>query len=221
MQNPWVNLPETPPFIALCDRESIQSYNQNADDEHRIHTEFMPEPFIGNPNAPVFILYRNPAFHKEHITILHNQDYLRLSRANLRHEHRGYPFYHLDPSLRDSPGYNWYRGKFKALIRDVGEEIVAHSIFVVEYFPYFTESEPGHLLSIPSQAYSFSLVEKAMRRRAVIIQAVGKNLWQNTAAIPGLATYPHSYELNSSRMPAISERNCPDGYPEIIRALGG
>lgn len=87
---------------------------------------------------------------------------------------------------------------------------------MIEYFPYTTEHF-GCNFQIPSQKYTFFLVEEAMRRNALIIQMRSKRVWQE--AIPALSGYPHYFALKNPQNPTISEKNCPDGYPEIVRVF--
>jgi len=75
----------------------------------------------------------------------------------------------------------------------------------------------GANISIPSQAYSFYLVQQAMKRNALIIQMRSRRVWQN--AIPELSDYRHYYVLKNPQNPVVSENNCPDGYPEILKRL--
>jgi len=87
---------------------------------------------------------------------------------------------------------------------------------VIEYFPYVSEKF-GCQTCIPSQAYNFYLVQEAIRRNALVIQMRSKRVWQE--AVPGLMSYHNYYELRNPQNPAISQNNCPDGYPEILKVL--
>ena len=87
---------------------------------------------------------------------------------------------------------------------------------MIEYFPYTTEHF-GCNFQIPSPKYSFYLVEEAMKRNALIIQMRSKRVWQRV--IPALSNYPRYFVLKNPQNPTISEKNCPDGFPEIVRVF--
>ncbi|HEV2579996.1 MAG TPA: hypothetical protein VGT44_04010, partial [Ktedonobacteraceae bacterium] len=98
-----------------------------------------------------------------------------------------------------------------------GVERVAREILVVEYFPYFTRRGIGNICLLPSQKYTFHLVREAMRRNAIIIKLRARRQW--LGVIPELTSYPNYYELNSPQNTCITQRNCPKGFPEILKAL--
>lgn len=222
MLNPWPGLPMAEPFVLADDEQIIRVYNTGLMEKYRenleVHLEVFPEPYSGNPQAKIVLLNLNPGYYPRNKEFgSGTADFFRMWRANLAHEPQQYPFYHLDPRLKGSPGEVYYRVKFKAPILEFGEKRVAEEFFVVEYFPYTTKSGFGNISCISSQHYNFYLVREAMRRNAVIIQMRAKQRWQEM--IPALRNYPHYYELRSAQNTAISERNCPDGYPEIRKAL--
>lgn len=51
-------------FALDSDRDLIKEYqNKNkANDEKRLHQELLPQPFQGNPNAPIWVLLLNPGY---------------------------------------------------------------------------------------------------------------------------------------------------------------
>lgn len=86
MENPWLLLPQDPPFVAAADRESIDAFNATADNDHRIHTDVLPEPFLGLPTADVVLLNLNPGFSEEEVAYHHLDAYFReAALANLAH----------------------------------------------------------------------------------------------------------------------------------------
>ncbi len=222
MQNPWLSLPESSPFVIVDDEQIILEYNKSLKEKHRedrnVHLEVFPEPYAGNPLAKIILLNLNPGYYPRNEEFGNGTaDFRRLWRANLSHEKQEYPFYHLDPRLKRTPGGVYYRPKFRQPIEEFGEKRLAEEFLVVEYFPYTTKRGIGSKCCIPSQEYGFYLVREAMRRNAIIIQMRSKMIWQE--ALPGLKSYPCYFELRSVQNTAISEKNCPDGYPEIRRLL--
>jgi hypothetical protein len=221
MHNLWRRLPKTGPFVLQCDKGHIQRFNAQAKPVHQIHLELLPEPYLGDPQqAKVIFLSLNPGYEEMDSWSLQDKDFVEASRANLMHERQEYPFFLLNPKFASSSGgFCWWRDKLKTLIYRYGFEKLANDICAIEYFPYHSKNFGFNNL-IPSQCYSFYLVEEAMKRDAppLIIWMWGRQ-WQE--AIPRLnkKKYPNYYALRSQRNVKVTEKNCPDGYPEILKAL--
>jgi len=216
MLNPWSKLPTIPPYILDFDKSEIDNNKTNLNENTELHFELLPEPFLGDPHAPVVLLNRNPGYSPDDITYHRQPAFIKLSRANLNHQLSDYSFYLLNPSV-SAPGRVWWDKKLRSLIRDTSREIVSNNLACVEFFPYHSKKFGYHKLSLPSQEYSFYLVQQAMARNAVIILMRSRKLW--LSAIPGLVNYPLLFSLRSVQNPMISPRNCPDGYTSIIKAL--
>lgn len=218
MQNPWIALPEKQPFVLPEDAPSLQTFNGVAKAEYSIHLELLPEPYLGSPKARIFLLNLNPGFNEDDATFHHGHAYfIQTSRANLLHEQLDYPFYLLDPQNLASPGSQWWLKHLHWLTDQYGLETIANELCVVEYFPYHSRKY-GFKQMVPSQHYSFWLVEEAMNQNALIIQMRRKKAWQDT--LPRLQTYHHYYELKNGQNPSISPHNCPEGYAAILNMLG-
>jgi len=116
VQNPWLSLPETPPFVLPGDKQIILDFNHKVKPQHRMHLNILPEPYTGNPEAKIILLNLNPGFYESNARFLTGDAYFqKTSRANLAHACQEYPFYLLDPRNSRSPGYDWYRKKSDAL----------------------------------------------------------------------------------------------------------
>lgn len=104
MRNPWIDLPETAPFVLACDKQGILDFNHTAKPEHTIHLELLPEPYTGNPEAKIILLNLNPGFYERNEKfLLGDEHFFKASRANLTHTRQDYPFYLLDPRNAASP----------------------------------------------------------------------------------------------------------------------
>jgi hypothetical protein len=66
MQNPWLTLPLSPPYILAEDDLAISAYNRIFHDkgkkEQAIYREAFPEPYCGNPQAPILLLNLDPGY---------------------------------------------------------------------------------------------------------------------------------------------------------------
>ena len=59
MDNPWGQLPEQAPYVLPADATAVESFNRRARDNHILHTEKLPEPYLGDPTAPIVLLNLN------------------------------------------------------------------------------------------------------------------------------------------------------------------
>jgi hypothetical protein len=227
MKNPWLELPGIIPFVLKEDLPIIQRFNTRFSPTHPvyIHTEGLPMPVLGRPESPVILLSLNPGFTEadidnpafEELATEEIQFHREAPIKNLRHEHLDYPFYLLDPKVKDAPGYGWWTGKLKHLIAEFGQKFVANNVLCVEFFPY-PSKRYGYCEILPSQRYSFYLVKEAMRRNAVIVGMRSLRLW--LSQVPELEKYPNFFALNNPQNPAVSPNNCPpDGYQKLQREL--
>lgn len=214
--NPWVNLPRQSPFVLPGDKDAISQFNSTkADHESLIHTEILPEPFLGNRNAPVVLLNLNPGF-KEKDTEWHaNPEFARRNRANLCHKRVEYPFYLLDPEIERT---QWWEQRLKPLIDRVGSaKTVAERVFCVEFFPYHSRKFRHRNVIAPSRAYSLALVRRAIARKAVILLMRGGRYW--LGQIPELAEYEKFFASQNPRKPYISPGNFRKGFEAAVRAI--
>src|SRR2546426_11104649 len=115
MRNPWLDLPHTPPFVLAGDMAAVGVFNTTATDAVRIHGELLPEPFLGDPQAPIVLLGLNPGFSPE--DALHHADptFANLLRRNLAHSPSDFPFYLLNPQI-SGPGQRWWEQRLARLL---------------------------------------------------------------------------------------------------------
>ena len=214
--NPWHSLPSREPFVLAGDRLQIEAFNRTAKREHQVDLTLRPEPFLGNPEAPVLLLGLNPGWSREDRAWHRRRDFSELCCRNLAHSTSSYPFYLLNPQL-DAPGSHWWRRRLRSVIEIVGLECTARSLMCVEYFPYHTNSFSSRTPLVDSQHYGFALVRRAMTRRAEILLMRSTRRWLE--AVPELDSYKHRHELRSVQNVSISPRNCPKGFMRLVSAL--
>lgn len=212
MINPWSNLPNSPPYLLPEDRECVERFNARAKEEHQLRLDTLPEPYLGNPEAPVVLLNLNPG-HSDEDALWHaRQDFSASARANLLHKESSYPFYLLNPAYADSPGHQWWNKHLRSLIEEFGLERVARAVLCVELLPYHSRRFHPSCLGVPSQRYGRGLVRAAIERKAVIIIMRARERWLK--AVPEIATAGF-HELRNPQNPCISANNCPAGYRAI------
>ncbi len=73
-------------------------------------------------------------------------------------------------------------------------------------------------MTLPSQWYSFDLVEQAIDRHAVIIVLGGGNDWD--VAVPSLRDYDRRFPANTPRSSWVSRGNLPEfAFDQVLEAL--
>ena len=216
MRNPWLDLPHQAPFVLTEDAKAVANFNRSATDATRIHVELLPEPFLGDPKAPVVLLSLNPGFSHEDADCHTDPTFARLSRANLEHRACDHPFYLLNPTV-SGPGRRWWDRRLSRLLDLAGRQVVASRVLCVEYFGYHSDVFAHRRLRLPSQEYGFFLVREALARRAIVVLTRGRQLWFN--AVPELEKHSRLFTLRSVQNTTISPRNCPTGFAKIAMAL--
>jgi hypothetical protein len=217
MDNPWRHLPKRFPYVLPADAAAVDRANKRPGEERRLHTEKLPEPYIGDPNTPIVLLTLNGRFEDDDYLFTLDPVGRALQLANLRHDPADYPFYHLDPRIKTFGGATYWRPRFEELIGKVGLEVVAHGVFCVEFFPYSSRTDAGIRDILDSQRYGFQLVEQAIDRDALIVLMRSRTEW--CAQVPRLASYDQLHTCTSPRKPYINRVQLPVAFPEIVRLL--
>jgi hypothetical protein len=216
-RNPWIELPTSAPYVVDSDRKLIELFNATAKPEHVVHLEHHPEPFLGNPDAPVVLLCLNPGYSSDCDRWYGDPVFANRARASLVHEPSPYPFHLLDPS-QPAPGHHWWSRKLRPLINATSLQAVARGVLCVEFFPYHSERFGHTKLRVPSQEYSFDLVRRAIARDAWIVFMRSERLW--FSVVPELASYRRLMRTRSVQNPVISPRNVEGEFDDLVGAVG-
>lgn len=230
-ENPWTELRLSGgPYVPEQDRCAVQEFNKETEDEDKkIHLELWPEPYLGDPDAPVVLLNANPGYDELDLLAHKKPAFAQKARQNLLHglNKTDYPFYLLDPDLTFAPGFWWWRKTLKDLIdhdksKPIEErlKIVAKRVFCVEYFPYHSKNygwPDGKKYKLKSQQYSVDLVHDAIKRKALILILRKKKRW--LAAVEGLENYPHCYTATAARNAQVTNNNFHDGFREAQKKI--
>ena len=136
------------------------------------------------------------------------------------HHPAEFPFYLISPELEAIKERTaWWDKKLGPLIDHFGEggrSIVANNVLCVEFFPYHSVKCKHPLDRLPSQDYSFGLVQRAIERQAVILIMRAKTLWFE--AMPELKSYSRCCTASSVQNPVISPKNFK-GFSEAVEAI--
>jgi hypothetical protein len=188
-ENPWKEVPSEPPYVPPSDLGRVTSHNlsilrrPNPDDE-RLHTELLPNPYGGDPDAPVVLLMSHPGFSEDDHIAHESSTFHAATRANLLHEPTDWPLYALNPDFQGTPAWDWWTNFTNPLARRVGAETVARRVFYLQLSPY--HSKKG-VIQAPSRLYTRDLLEAALARHALVVGLLAKRDW--TEFVPGLAGY--------------------------------
>jgi hypothetical protein len=211
--NPWQRLPARPPFVLPEDEAVVRDFNAWKGETHKLRIdELVPEPFVGDQNAPVVLLGNNPGFTPEGADRKKEPRFASRMRSNLLHEATDCPFVFFAPDIHEGH-QRWWKKKLKELL-SLGCPALARSILAVEHFPYPSKRYGSGFPDLPSRAqdYSFSLVRRAMERKAVIVLMRGKRRWLRD--LPALEKYEGLCNLRNPQTANISPGNC-DRFDEV------
>jgi hypothetical protein len=218
VRNPWLDLPSQPPYVVPVDAPFIEVFNRSASRDARVRTELFPEPFIGPLNAPIVMLLLNPGVSRGDFAVHRHPVFRRNIRECLR-EPRGVRVHQYLTGETPGPGTQWWTRIAGPLIRATTAARVAKSVLAIEFFPYHSVSYQHAMLRLPSQAFTFEMVRRALQREAVIILGRGEPGW--IGAVPELARYPLLSRLRNVRNSVISAANLskPSIFPEICARI--
>lgn len=186
-RNPWRQMQQDRSGFCLPeDCKTISRFNDCCSHEYFVHLEIVPEPYIGSPDAPIWLLNLNPGFHSDDLRHPESVKEAQLRNLELR---SGY-FWFLDESFPETPGTNWWKKRLRALCEDCGTDAVSKNIFCVEYFPYHSKKFkriPKRISKGPlqSQEYTADLVRAGIQEKKYFIRLRGKTLWSEL--VPTLA----------------------------------
>lgn len=223
MKNPWLNLPARNPYILQIDRDAVDSFNEQQSPASKaiIQTQLFPEPFIGNPRSPIYLLSLNPGFSGLDNEWHRNKAFLKASRENLEHATNGFLF--LDEQFEDAPGSLWWRKRLRWLMKETSHAHVFRSLFCVELSPYHStrfKSIPRSLSEtglVPSSDYGAHLIQNSINEGKSIIAMRAWKKW--CKRVPQLAKYKKVFRLNSVQNVSLSPNNL-DGFKKIVRLIG-
>lgn len=123
--------------------------------------------------------------------------------------------HYLEPTA-SGPGRDWWTRVTRHLTEAVGTEMIREQLLAVQYLPYHSKRFAHSTLRLPSQAYGFALVRRAMERGAFIVCARAFRHW--CEAIPELSSYSKLVRLRNPRNVVLSPGNL-DSFEVLVAAL--
>jgi hypothetical protein len=211
LQNPWLDLPATPPYVLAEDLAHIQHHRNFSN----LRLDTLPDQVIGGlDNAEAVFLLLNPGFDDKDITVnMALPEFVEANRRNLTDPFTS-PFYYFSDGLETTGGYIWWAKILKPLLQaGVTENTLRNKVMAIEYFPYHSKTYKN-LPIVPSQQFAFDLVREAIRREKSIVVMRSPKLWLE--AVPELADYPYM-TLNSWLNIIVSPKNLGEVNFDVIR----
>lgn len=186
-----------------------RKYRQN----NRLHLELFPEPFEGNPNAPIYLLGGNPGYDKQDIEWCNGKEpksttYLQLMNDNVRHKTERFVFF--DERINSHKGSRWWGNRISDGIK--------HKIFNIEYIPYhskkviglkdFLDKHPDTYIPL-SNNYADSLIANAIKEGKAIVITRLKDYWIKRIKkfYPMIEKYKNLYVLFDHQMAKVDKGN--------------
>ena len=116
MMNPWLAIPDQPPYIAPEDGDLLRRVANRLRDRYDLKLDLLPQPWTGNVNtADIFLLTLKPGFSHDDDIEIRDPDYHEQWRLALSFETR-VPFYFLDPAFQGTGGYRYWNKRLRDLI---------------------------------------------------------------------------------------------------------
>ena len=133
MPNPWLKL-AAKPYVLPEDADLVAMFNATADAKHRIDLNVFPDPFVGSPAAPIWLLNLNPGL--QQTDYHHPQHVVEMQRRSIALEAEN--FWYLDDKFSGTSGYDWWRKKtrnacgigFERSLAAGGTEIIGSALML-------------------------------------------------------------------------------------------
>lgn len=214
MRNPWADLPDEPPWVLPIDRDAVR----RATGRVGLRADLLPEPFVGDPDAPVVVLMKAPGVGPGDDLAAHGRPAFQ-ALVRRSHQATSGAFHPLEPAAAGTPSSAWWRRVLGPLIAVVGEEAVRTGIFVAQALPYHATAVPPASVPMPSQGFTDHLVRRAVLAGATVVVVNGGRAWSRTLGDEALvgAIRPRGPQVSH-----LSPGNLgPEGFGAVVAALRG
>src|SRR5437660_1590380 len=117
-KNPWLRLPEKPPFVLTEDKDAVLAFNaeeRSKRNPNLLNLDILPVPFGGRPDAPVVLLGNISGAGDEHMDDYKKWPaYADRMRKNLLHKNTDFQFLPFGPD--PIPGHKeWWALRLRHL----------------------------------------------------------------------------------------------------------
>ena len=211
-KNPWTNISWNN-TIADCDKSIVAHLLVGlgkGSEKSQIHNEMLPEPFIGDLNANVYLLNGNPGVTPIDLALTNDAAYEKFIQDTLCQRSRPFPFMWIIPktpsviSVNRHSGYDWWEDRLSDVLAVKPDPNICN----IEYFPYHSLKMPSSLPSLPSNAFVDWYINDAINKNKWIIVLRCRDEW--LTRIPKLSGYSKLLFCYSRRNVRVSQNNLCD-----------
>lgn len=186
VDNPWDIKGGANGYVARGDEGLIKSISSRC--KRQLHLDLWHEPYIGNPNAPVYVLGANPGYNWKEEVFKDSNEWKNLMKSNLLHKGQPglYDFVYFNVVHYKNvlhPGCLWWWQKTRSLTEELNKgrsekerlvQILYPNIFSIEYFPYHSVIYPKGidekiLKESASYKYANYLLAQALQDNKIIV----------------------------------------------------
>ncbi len=220
MENIWEGFTASEEMVHELDRPSVLEHNARVRPEHKFLLHLSPEPWIGNLEGNLFVLYSNPGATQGDLAKIEQKDnalIVEKSIKNLNQMNDKYPHFFFDPELVNTDGGKWFRRRYRWLIDATDLERVANNVVTCELAPYHSIKWRNPKTMPPTQEFTYQAIRNAFARDATILIGRTPKVWKHH--IPELEKYPRVFRPNGINA-SVSPGNYPKNFDRIVDALG-
>ena len=211
-QNPWDKLAEA---CYVLDNENDVAGNK----EYDLHTDLPPQPFQGNPKAPVWILLLNPGYNKDDkIYYSENKDRRAAILAQLKFKKIAEKHWHyvLD-NEENNPSRQWFEKHCLNEGMGITADNADDKIFILQALGYASEKLDGNLSkmanSFPHMLFAQKLARWGLKNGKKIVIARCKYYWLDVLdAEKHPENFHNIYFLSSPHNVSFSAGNIVNWY---------
>ena len=180
VENPWKKIKGTN-YYTDNDEKIIKNFNDRVtkngkeDSPFYIDLKLMPEPYIGNKDANVILLFTNPGLKKTELAEYDEYtEFYKSLKKNLTHSNKEYPYYYFNPAFKKEikgkekyiAGAEWILKRTKELRKRLGNDclkLLSKGIFTFQLHPYHSTKYKA-LPELEVGKYTEYLFKKAVER---------------------------------------------------------
>ncbi len=218
--SPWDGIiGRPPPWVLPTDEPHIAAYNRSASTGagNQIDVSLLPEPWVGDLEAPVVVLNLNPGIGSPETADWHSRaSFQEAVWENLAQTRDHFPLFYLEPALADGPGARWWRRCLKSWIAEFGDVPVAANVAGFEFHGYHSQNYGPLPVTLPSQAWLFDKLRERIDLGAVIVGLRGKRAWMT--AVPELVAHPMTFWATNPQSASVSRKNLGQAATDAVYA---
>jgi hypothetical protein len=215
MKNPWIEYNYTTPNqVHPSDQQGFTSFNERVStrknaDRLTLSSHNTALPYFGSLDAKLVILAANPGLDPDKTPEEETPERRRLFDRARKHELTDNPFVFLRDEFSGTAGFDWWTSRTRLLREAMGDESFYRGAFSAEIHPYKSRNYQKLYEPLPTQQYTFDLVNELVRNGAWVILMRAKDEWRT--AVPELRSSSRVIELNSAQSSYLTPGNMQAG----------